>query len=199
LILFLMVLNTTEWGVDGTIKAINLSGRHVLAFLIVSIYWVGEGFMAIYLLVLNYMASHSLFFSLKSKNKSLMVLGLLLAAVLAVILPKTLKPQRYERLPEKWAGEWVKNQCGEGTTIFTSMPLTAFYADGDYAYIDLRKSTVDRIKASMIEKKALYLVMREKDFSDDQEEAKLIRRDFVEIIRFEQERMEKIIIYKIIS
>ncbi len=199
MILFLMVLNTTEWREDGTIKAIYLSGRHVLAFLLVSIYWVGEGFMAIYLWVFSYMTSHSLFFSLKSKNKSLMVLGLLLVAMLAVILPKTLKPQRYERLPEKWAGKWVRNQSGEGTTIFTSMPLTAFYADGNCEYIDLRKSTIDKIKASMIEKKALYLVIREKDFSDYQEEAKLIQREFVEMIRFGKEGMEKIIIYKVIS
>jgi hypothetical protein len=128
-----------------------------------------------------------------------MVLGISLAIMLAIALPKTLKPQRYERLSEKWAGVWIKNQSGKGTTIYTSMPLTAFYADGNFEYIDLRKSGIDKIKASMTERKALYLVLREKDFSDYQEEAKLMQRDFVEMIRFEQEGIEKIIVYKIIS
>src|SRR4030042_2749571 len=46
--LLLLVLNLTEWGGDGTIQADYLSGRHVLPFILFSIYWVGEGFMAIY-------------------------------------------------------------------------------------------------------------------------------------------------------
>jgi len=145
------------------------------------------------------MESRSFPFRLKTRDKFPMVLGVLVAVMLAIVLPKTLKPQRYERLSEKWAGGWVRKQSGEGTTIFTSMPLTAFYADGSYEYVDLRKSAMDEIKASMIEKKALYLVMREKDFSDYQEGTKLTQRDFVEMIRFEQRGMEKVIIYKIIS
>jgi hypothetical protein len=199
LVLFLMVLNTTEWSGEGTIKAVQLSGRHVLGLLLVSIYWVGEGFLATYLWVFHYMESHGLSLPLKSKDKSWIVLGISLAIMLAIVLPKTLRPQRYERLSEKWAGAWIKNQSGKGTTIYTSMPLTAFYADGNFEYIDLRKSAIEKIKASMAERKALYLVLREKDFSDYQEEAKLMQRDFVEMIRFEQEGIEKIIIYKIIS
>jgi hypothetical protein len=50
----------------------------------------------------------------------------------------------------------------------------------------------------MIEKKALYLVIHERHVWDYPEEVKLIQKDFVEIIRFEQEGMEKIIIYKIV-
>lgn len=78
------------------------------------------------------------------------------------------------------------------------MPRVAYYADGGYEYIDLRKSQINKIKASMIEKKALYLVIHEQHVSDYPEEVKLIQKDFVEIIRFEQEGMEKIIIYKIV-
>jgi hypothetical protein len=197
-ILFLMVLNTTEWGGDGTIKAVHLSARHVLSLLLVSIYWVGEGFLTIYHWLLKWMESHRLFLPLKPKGMPVMVLGTLIAFMLAIVLPKTLKPQRYERLPEKWAGLWIKNQSGEGRTIFTSMPRTAFYAEGYYEYTDLRKSAIDKIKASMKEKKALYLVLRKKDFSDYPNEVKLIQKDFVETVRFEQEGMEKIFIYKII-
>lgn len=198
-LLFLMVLNTTEWDRGETIKAVYLSGRHVVPLLLVCTYWVGEGFLTICHWVLKWLESRSLFLPLNSKDKSLLVLGVFLAVTLAVVLPKTLKPQRYERLSEKWAGGWIKNQSGNGTIIFTSMPRTAFYADGSYEYIDLRKTTIDKIKDSMTQRRALYLVIREKDFPDDQQGVKLIQRDFVEMIRFKQKGMEKIIIYKIIS
>jgi len=197
-VLFLMVLNTTEWGGDKTILAVQLSGRHVMSLLLVSIYWIGEGVITIYQLVSKKMESSPLFLRLKPRKQSVIIFVALLVLILAVILPKTLKPQRHERLPEKWAGAWIKNQSGKGATIFTDMPRVAYYADGSYEYIDLRKSQINKIKASMIEKKALYLVIHEQHVSDYPEEVKLIQKDFVEIIRFEQEGMEKIIIYKIV-
>jgi len=196
-VLFLMVLNTTEWGGDKTILAVHLSGRHVMSLLLVSIYWIGEGVITIYQLVSKKMESSPLFLRLKPRKQSVIIFVTLLVLILAIVLPKTLKPQRHERLPEKWAGAWIKNQSGKGATIFTDMPRVAYYADGSYEYIDLRKSPINKIKASMIEKKALYLVIHERHVSDYPEEVKSIQKDFVEIIRFEQEGMEKIIIYKI--
>jgi hypothetical protein len=198
LILFLLILNSTDWSLHETDRFSLFSGRHVLPLLLISIYWVGEGFLTILHWVLKLMESHRSLLRVEGKRKSAIILVTLLVLVLAIILPKTLKPQRHERLSEKWAGLWIKNQSGKGTTIFTDMPRVAYYADGSYEYIDLRKSPINKIKASMIEKKALYLVIHEQHVSDYPEEVKLIQKDFVEIIRFEQEGMEKIIIYKIV-
>lgn len=131
------------------------------------------------------------------ERKSIIIMASLLIVMLAIVLPKTLKSQRYERLSEKWAGIWIKNKFGEGVTIFTSVPRVAYYAEGSLEYVDLRKSRVNKVKASMIEKEALYLVIREQDVSYYPEEVKSIQKDFVEIIRFEQKRMERIIIYKL--
>lgn len=131
------------------------------------------------------------------ERKSIIIMASLLIVMLAIVLPKTLKSQRYERLPEKWAGIWIKNKFGEGVTIFTSVPRVAYYAEGSLEYVDLRKSRVNKVRASMIEKKASYLVIREEDVSDYPEEAKLMEKDFIEIVRFEQKRMERIIIYKL--
>ena len=197
-ILFLMVLNTTEWGADKTVQSDHLSGRHVLPLLLVSIYWVGEGFMIIYRWIYKKLEHVHLLIRFGVRRKSMMIMALLLVLMLAIVLPKTLKPQRYERLSEKWAGLWIRSQSGRGITIFTSIPQVAFYADGSPEYVDLRKSTVDSIKASMIEKKAFYLVIREKDVSDYPVEAKSIEKDFAEIAQFEQKRMEKVIVYKLI-
>jgi hypothetical protein len=197
-ILFLMALNTTEWGGDGATRTVLLSGRHVLPLLLISIYWVGEGFLTVYQWVFKWVESSRLFPLLKSKDKSLMVLGGLLFLMVAIVLPKTMKPQRYERLPEKWAGVWIKNQSEKGVTVFTNMPRVAYYANGNYEYIDLRKSAFHEVRASMMGRKVSYLVIREEDSSGYAKEDNSLQKDFAEVIRFGQQRMEKIIIYKII-
>jgi hypothetical protein len=194
-----MALNTTEWGGDGEMKAVLISGRHVLPLLLISLYWVGKGFLTVYQWVFQWVESSRLFLLLKSKDKSLMVWGGLLFLMVAIVLPKTMKPQRYERLTEKWAGVWIKNQSEKGVTVFTDMPRVAYYADGNCEYIDLKKCAVHEVKASMMEQKVSYLVIREQDCSGYAKEDNSLQNDFAEVIRFGQKQMEKIIIYKIIQ
>ena len=194
--LFLMVLNTTVWGADKTVQADPLSGRHVLPLLLISIFWVGEGLMAIHQWISKKMESPPLMLRIDPKRKPSIIFAVLLVVLLAIVLPKTLKPQRYERLPEKWAGIWIANRCGKGMTLFTTVPRVAYYADGNYEYIDFNNDRLDKIKASMAEKRALYLVIRGKEVINFPENAETIKRDFVELARFEGKRMEKIILYQ---
>jgi len=194
-ILFLLVLNFTEWGGDGTIQADYLSGRHVLPLLFFPIYWVGEGLMAIYEWICKKTESIFLFHGLTPREQSVIIFVALLVLLSAIILPKTLKPQRYERLPEKWAGMWIKSQSGKGMTIFTTVPRVAYYADGNFEYIDFNKEKFDQIKASMAEKKALYLAIRGNEVPNLPQNVEAIRRDLVELTRFEGKGMEKIIVY----
>jgi hypothetical protein len=193
-VLFLLILNITEWSQDETSQPIYFSGRHVLPLLLFAIYWVGEGFVAVYQWIYKKIESHRFLPHLESKRKSILVWVTLLVIVLAIVLPKTLKPQRYERLPEKWAGIWIKNQYGKGMTIFTTVHRVAYYADGNCEYIDSKKDTIDKIRTSMIEKKALYLVIRGRETVDFPKEA--IKKDFVELNRFEGRGMETVFVYK---
>ena len=198
-VLFLMVLNTTEWGGDKTILAVHLSGRHVMSLLLVSIYWIGEGVITIYQLVSKKMESSPLFLRLKPRKQSVIIFVTLLVLILAIVLPKTLKPQRHERLPEKWAGAWIKNQSGKGATIFTDMPRVAYYADGSYEYIDFEKDVMTSIKASMVKKGAVYLVLRGREVLGYPGAVEPLHRDFIELMRYEEKGMEKIIVYKMVQ
>ena len=195
-VLFLMVLNTTKWGGDKTTLVVHLSGRHVLPLLLISIYWTGEGFLAIYHWVYKKLESNHLLLRSGPERKSILIMVSLLILISAVILPKTLKPQRYERLPEKWAGMWIKNQSGTGMTIFATVPRVAYYADGNCEYIDFYKDNFDKVKTSMGEKKALYLAIRGEEVIDFPENAEAIKRDFVELTRFEGKGMERVIVYE---
>jgi hypothetical protein len=194
-----MVLNTTVWGADKAVKADYLSGRHVLPLLFIAIFWVGEGFMTIHQWISKKIESRSLMLRIDPKRKPSIIFAVLLVVLLAIVLPKTLKPQRYERLPEKWAGIWIENQFGKGVTLFTTVPRVAYYADGNYEYIDFKKDRLDKIKASMSEKRALYLAIREREVIHFPENAETIKKDFVELTRFEGEGMEKIVIYKMVQ
>jgi hypothetical protein len=48
----------------------------------------------------------------------------------------------------------------------------------------------------MAEKRALYLAMQGREMIDFPENAEVIKRDFVELIRFEGKGMQKIIVYR---
>ena len=197
LVLFLMMLNLTDWKTGERVQEyLLISGRHVLPLLLISIYWVGEGFLAVYQWIYDRVESSWLPIRLGSERKSQLLLVTLSIVILAIVLPKTLKPQRYERLPEKWAGIWIKNQSGRGTTIFTGSPRVAFYADGNNATIDLKRETIDQIRASMAEKGTLYLVIEERETANFPEKREAIKKNFSEVMRYEKKGMEKTIIYK---
>jgi hypothetical protein len=193
-VLFLLLLNITEWSGDGTLQAVHMSRRHVLPLLLVSIYWVGDGFLTVYYFILKKVQSQSWLAHFDSRRKSKILFTIVLILILSLFLPKILKPQRIDRLPEKWAGLWMKDQYGKGIAIFTTVPLVAYYAGGSPEYIDAKKDTVDGIKTSMVEKKAFCLVMREKETVYFPKEA--IERSFIQINRFEGKGMEKVIIYQ---
>jgi hypothetical protein len=195
-VLFLLILNLTDWSEGEKTQSFVVSGRHVLPLFLISIYWVGEGFLTIYHWIYKKIESQRLFLRLDSKRKSTIVLVTLLILILAIVLPKTLKPQRYERLSEKWAGIWIKNQYGKGTTIFTTIPRVAYYADGNCEYIDFKKDKWDKVEASIVEKGGSYLVIRQRDIIDFPNKTGSIKNNFIEVIRYEKKGMEKIIVYK---
>jgi len=193
-VLFLLVLNYTDWNAGENERTFMLSGRHILPLFIFSIYWVGEGFLTINQWIRKKVDSIKLFHPLEPERRSKIIFVTLLVLIFVIILPKTLKPQRYERLPEKWAGVWIKNQYGKGKTIFTSAHRVAYYADGNLEYVDIKKDTIDKIKTAMREKKALHLVIRERETAYFPEH--VIKNNFSEVNRFEGKGMEKIILYK---
>ena len=100
-------------------------------------------------------------------------------------------------MPEKWAGMWIKSQSGKGMIIFTTVPRVAYYADGDFEYIDFNKDKFHQIKTSMAEKKARYLAIRGREVANFPQIAEAIKRDLIELTRFEGKGMEKIIVYKV--
>lgn len=194
--LFLLIMNLTDWAKVETSEGLLFSERHVLPLLLISIHWVGEGFLAFRDWISEKVESRFALLRSGSQKRSMIVFGTLFALSVAIVLPKTLKPQRYEKLSEKWAGIWVKNQSGKEMTIFTTVPRVAYYADGKPQWVDFRKDRLDQMKTSMLEKRSIYLVIQGKDLLHFPDVAASIKQDFVKQIEYEGKGMEKIVVYR---
>ena len=190
LLLFLLILNFTDWSINHGERVWMFSGRHVLPLLIFSIYWAGEGLRSISQWVQKRFEQKSLFSWSQGK-----VVGILVVIfLLAIVLPKTLKTQRYDRLTEKWAGFWIKNRFGEGVQIMTTLPRVAYYANGNLKLINLKKEEFDSIQSDFLNNQNLILVLRNTEAPSLRH--KLIKKYFIEINRFENDGMEKIILFQ---
>jgi len=129
-------------------------------------------------------------------KRSTVILVILVALPLAIMLPKTLKPQRVEKLPEKWAGIWIKDQSGTGTLIFTTLPRVPYYAEGVWEAVDPAKDRLDHVLPAMAEKNATYFVIDGEEIERFPELADPAQRDFLEVMRYEKKKMDTVIIYK---
>jgi len=195
-VLFLLMLNLTDWGGDKDSWVLFFSGRHVLPLLLVSIYWIGEGFVTIHQWVSGRAASFMLFRHMEPGRRSSVTLMILLALVLATMLPKTLKPQRVEKLPEKWAGIWIRDQSGTGSLIFTTLPRVPYYADGVWEAVDPAKDRLDQVLAAMAKKNATYFVIDGEEIERFPELTDPAQRNLLEVMRYENKKMDTVIIYE---
>jgi hypothetical protein len=196
LVLYLMILNLTDWSGDKRGWFFFFSGRHVVPLLLVSTPWVGEGFLTVYRWTRKRAESIRLFHGSNPQRRLAALLPVLLVLVVAIILPKTLKPQRYERLPEKWAGSWIKAHSGTGVTILTTLPRVAYYAEGNYVSIDFQRDGVNQIQTSMLQSSPLYVVLRQREPTDYPEKFDSIKNNFSEVRRYSEREMERITVYK---
>ncbi len=195
-VLFLLVLNLTEWEEGGMIRHINLSGRHALPLLIVSIYWIGEGMRILCDWSFKKIESLKILEQWEPKRRYFIVLSVLIILMMAIILPKTLKPQRYERLPEKLAGTWIKDQFGRGQKLFTTVPRVAYYAEGNYERIDLERDNVDKIMGLMRKNNAIFLILMEKEIFRHPNLVHTISKEFKEIKQFSGKGMDTVLIFR---
>ena len=77
------------------------------------------------------------------------------------------------------------------------MPRVAHYAEGECEYIHLDKDPLDRFHAAMLEKKATYLVIQEREVAAVSKAAEPVRKSLTEVMRYGKKGMETVIIYKI--
>jgi NADH:ubiquinone oxidoreductase subunit K len=89
------------------------------------------------------------------REKSALVLVVLILAITAVQLPKAIVSLHAHRLPERLAGEWLKEHEGGPCTIMTGKPIVAYYAECNYVL--LPQDRLDEVIKYGSEKGAEYM------------------------------------------
>ncbi|MBI5559863.1 MAG: glycosyltransferase family 39 protein [Deltaproteobacteria bacterium] len=79
----------------------------------------------------------------KAKKAGTLISAALLVLIAAVQLPVGMEPLHAHRLAEKTAGQWFKENVGQGVSVLTYEPVMTFYAGGDYVLIPDRKGRVN--------------------------------------------------------
>lgn len=82
-----------------------------------------------------------------------------------VILPKTLKPRRLNKLPRKEAGIWLKEHGNAHPLIMSTMPRAAFYARGRHLRMPegACQEIIDYAKLNEVD----YLIIDEEKIKED--------------------------------
>jgi len=82
----------------------------------------------------------------------------ILAVTLVVLLPKTLKPQRRDKIWIRRAGTWIAQNAPPRSRVMSSDPRVAFYAGGVYVATP-GKNLLAGIEEMAVERKMDYLVL----------------------------------------
>lgn len=166
--------------------------RHILPLAVLALYWAGAGFAYLVESLKKY--SNKEKGALNSHHGKIAALCLII--LMAMILPKSLKPQRVDKLSEKRVGIWLKETNIEPPSILTNIPRVAFYAEG--INHDLNKVYFDNLINYMQEHNVDYIVLNDKveDIYSDFITSDQIRRLEL-ILKAGEEKEEKVLVYRL--
>ncbi len=141
------------------------SRRHVMPIIIPAIFCAGIGVHSVGTWIYKKYQNNSLIVGSKEFLKSTWRMQLIvLMIVVSVLLPKTLKPQRFDKLGIKKMGQWVKeNSHKSSPLILSASTRNAYYAGGKHVQMislndiptALRAKSVDYIFITHKEYKAI--------------------------------------------
>lgn len=87
--------------------------------------------------------------------------------VVSVLLPKTLKPQRFDKYGIKEAGQWVKEHSNKPSpSILSTFARNAYYAGGKHVQMRRISEALNRAQS----KKTDYILITHREFRVIEEE-----------------------------
>jgi hypothetical protein len=167
--------------------------RHILPLTVLALYWAGMSFGSL--------ADGLKRFASGRRGASAIPQGKITAIciiiVLAITLPKALKPQRLDKLPEKRVGIWLRETNEKPPVIITNMTRVSFYARGVDHYPP-GYAGIDYLFRYAEENAADYMVFNEEiedSYPDFFAEAE--KRGLELILTEGEEGEEKVLVYRV--
>lgn len=125
---------------------------------------------------------------------------IVLMIVVGVLLPKTLKPQRIDKLGIKKVGQWMKENSDKPLpAIFSSSPRNAYYAGGKH----IQMGSVGNALSVAREKKADYILITHKEYKAVKKKLlqSIVNKQIMLVYKYPEENSlnrHKIFLYKVI-
>ena len=155
-------LSITNIASDGSLF-LYPSRRHLMPIIIPIIFCTGIGVYTAGIWIHERFHVKRLVSSFGELLGSVWIIQLIiLILIVGVLLPKTLKPQRADKLGIKKAGQWIKENSDKPLpTILSSTPRNAYYAGGRH----IQMGNVNDIVSIAGEKNLDYIIIRQKEYS----------------------------------
>jgi hypothetical protein len=142
------------------------SRRHLIPLVIPAIFCVGIGVYATGSWIHEKFQFDKLKSGLGGRLRNVWKVQLLiLIIIISVLLPKTLKPQRSDKLGIKKAGQWIKeNSHKPHPAILSVLARSAYYAGGKHVHLGSINSALGRINNALRAKNVDYILMTRKEY-----------------------------------
>ena len=144
------------------------SRRHLMPLIIPAIFCVGAGVFTTGTWMHGKFQSSSFIVGFKELLKSTWSIQLIvLIVVVCVLLPKTLKPQRFDKLGLKVVCQWIKENSYKTSPVILGMsPRSAYYAGGEHVQMENVNGALTYASAKNVD----YILITYKEFRVLEEE-----------------------------
>ncbi len=151
------------------------SRRHLMPLVIPAVFCVGIGVYTAGTWMYDKFQRNSLIVGFKELLRSTWVVQLIvLMIVVSALLPKTLKPQRFDKLGIKNVGQWIKeNSHKQSPAILSTSARNAYYAKGKHIQME---SINDALATASVEE-ADYIFISHREYKAIEEELQQSVRD----------------------
>jgi hypothetical protein len=143
------------------------SRRHLMPLVIPAIFCVGLGVYTVGAWIHGKFHNCNLIVGFKELLRSTWTIQLIvLIVVVCVLLPKTLKPQRLDKLGIKKAGLWVREHSHKSPVILGMSPRSAYYAGGKHIQMENINETLVLARVKNVD----FILITQKEYRTIEEE-----------------------------
>tara|TARA_Y100000310_G_scaffold44640_1_gene41673 strand:- start:107 stop:1021 length:915 start_codon:yes stop_codon:yes gene_type:complete len=138
------------------------SRRHLIPLVIPAIFCVGIGVYATGSWVHKKFQFDKLKSGLRGRLRNVWIAQLLiLMIIVSVLLPKTLKPQRFDKLGIKKAGQWIREHSHKPSpAILSDSSRNAYYAGGTHVHMESINGALGIVQAGKVD----YILITHREY-----------------------------------
>jgi hypothetical protein len=177
------------------------SRRHVMPIIIPAIFCAGIGVHTTGTWMHKKFQGNRVIVGFKELLKSTWIMQLIvLTIVISVLLPKTLKPQRFDKLGIKKIGQWVKgNSHKSSPLILSASARNAYYAGGKHVQMISLNDILTALRAKSVN----YILITHKEYKAIEKELlQFVKDKKVKLVyKYPEERSlnrRSILLYKVL-